>query len=420
MPSLVDLISQRFNGMFNAPGPPGYVDDPSMGGLVAALQGRTMPGAMPAMPTVPLPNSIAMQQPQSPQPPQMGMGGPPGAPMPPPQPSPQTQPQAPMGAPQQPQQRGLAGFLNSPKGDALMGLLAGWAQGGTVQQSLGAGGVGAVEGMKQGKKNKTLQMFLDSQPNMDPAIKGMLSSDPDLARQYIATMLKGGAEGTTAEITNWKFAQEHPDFAKMIGNQGGSLFGTPVPYVKPDGSMGYALPSRSGETVDMAAPGGGTYLGPGGVASEKAAGAKQGEAAFNLPSVERAIGVLQGNVSKLLTEPGLSRVTGLYGANTPNITGEARKAQSYIDQVLGGTFLAAYNDLRGAGAITESEGAKAVDAYNRLRATNMDTEDYKQALADFNEQLNTMLAVARQKAAKPAQHGTTDGGGVVDYQDFFK
>lgn len=322
------LDSIMFGQRFNPAPAQGYDPGTLPPELLQALQKKAM--GLPAMPTTPLGNNIA-SQPQAPpqgvaqwngpQAPQSAMAyAPQNTPQQPPMPM-QQPPQMPQQAPQ-PMQAGmlgggnkgilggLQGFLNGPKGDALMGLLSGWAQGGTMQQSLGGGAVGAMGGLKSGKRKQQIDRYLQS-AQLDPQMKEFLAGNPDLAEKYVMQVMMPNGDGQTAEIKNWKFAQEHPDFAKMIGNQGGSMFGTPVPFAKPDGSIGYALTSRNGDVVDMQAPGGGKFLGPFDKANMSAEGKSRGDAtgdavaAFNsmtskMPSLENVVGQL-GDLAKTAT-----------------------------------------------------------------------------------------------------------------------
>lgn len=137
--------------------------------------------------------------------------------------------------------------------------------------------------------------------------------------------------------------------------------------------------------------------------SAEAQGTRQGEAAANLPLVEASADRMVRAIDDALNDPALSRVTGPLQSLLPNITGEANRAQSKLDQILGGTFLQAYNDLRGGGQITEKEGEKATAAYNRLTSTGMNDQDYREALVEFRTEVLKLVEVARRKASAPGQ-----------------
>jgi hypothetical protein len=93
------------------------------------------------------------------------------------------------------------------------------------------------------------------------------------------------------------------------------------------------------------------------------------------------IGGIQGYIPKVLQTEGMAG------------------AQARIDEVQGGTFLAAYQTLRGAGAITDKEGAKATDALNRLNKQGVSEKEYRAALKEFKEEVGKLREIARKKAA---------------------
>ena len=131
-------------------------------------------------------------------------------------------------------------------------------------------------------------------------------------------------------------------------------------------------------------------------------GEAQGKAAINLPLAENSAQRMIGAIDTLLTpNSGLDRVTGTVYGRLPewtNTSEEAKNAQSQIDYINGNTFLQAYNDLRGAGAITEKEGEAAQAAYNRLRSQQLGTESYKKALAEFRSEVVKLRDIARDRA----------------------
>ena len=137
-------------------------------------------------------------------------------------------------------------------------------------------------------------------------------------------------------------------------------------------------------------------------------GEAQGKAAINLPLAENSAQRMIGAIDTLLSpNSGLERVTGTVYGRLPewtNTSEEAKNAQSQIDYINGNTFLQAYNDLRGAGAITEKEGEAAQAAYNRLRSQQLGTESYKKALAEFRGEVVKL----REKLNWFRNPGTTD------------
>jgi hypothetical protein len=70
---------------------------------------------------------------------------------------------------------------------------------------------------------------------------------------------------------------------------------------------------------------------------------------------------------------------------------------SQLEQVQGGTFMQAFNNLKGGGQITEQEGAKATAAIARLNPRQSE-EGFNKALMDFDG----VLAQAQARATKSA------------------
>jgi hypothetical protein len=152
-------------------------------------------------------------------------------------------------------------------------------------------------------------------------------------------------------------------------------------------------------------------------ARDKAMGAEQGtsqaKAQFNLPQVESAAARMLKQIEELETDTSLDSITGLVGgriAEKYHTEGMSR-AQSRINQIAGGTFLQAYNELRGGGAITEEEGKQAKASYTRLANQTMGTPDYRKALAEAREETLKLVELAKRKAAGGAASAPAAPGG---------
>ena len=88
--------------------------------------------------------------------------------------------------------------------------------------------------------------------------------------------------------------------------------------------------------------------------------------------------------------PGMSTSVGAKGieynfgmAKEPYGGTKAADFYTLLEQVQGGTFMQAFNNLKGAGQITEQEGAKATAAIARLNARQSE-EGFAKALMDFD------------------------------------
>lgn len=147
--------------------------------------------------------------------------------------------------------------------------------------------------------------------------------------------------------------------------------------------------------------------------SEKAAGKAEGEAKASLATVEGAANELLSSIDSLDNDPYLSGMVGPRNSRLPNITADSARVQSKMDQIGGQAFMQAFNSLRGAGQITEQEGAKATAAMARLN-TAQSEQDYKAALNELRGVVNRALDRARQRAgaSSPSSGASRTSSGI--------
>lgn len=138
-------------------------------------------------------------------------------------------------------------------------------------------------------------------------------------------------------------------------------------------------------------------------------GKARGIAEASLPTVLNASQRMLATIDAVDQDPNLDKVTGFVGGRIPkHLQTEAMaETQSRVEQIQGQTFLQAYNDLRGAGQITEREGAAAQAAYNRLTTQTMGTKAYRAALKEFRGEVDKLVGIAKQKA------GVSDNGNTL-------
>jgi hypothetical protein len=107
------------------------------------------------------------------------------------------------------------------------------------------------------------------------------------------------------------------------------------------------------------------------------------------------------------TAVGVSGITGGFGAAGFIPGTSTTDFKERFKQIGGQTFLAAYETIRGAGQITEQEGAKATAALNRMSLAQSEVEFIK-AAREFEENVTKGMELARKRAGMPAQ--TQQGG----------
>jgi hypothetical protein len=106
------------------------------------------------------------------------------------------------------------------------------------------------------------------------------------------------------------------------------------------------------------------------------------EAAAAAPGQISLFNTIEFQVNDLLNDPYLPNMLGPIPSRTPNITADAARVQSKMDQISGGAFLQARQLLKGGGAITDFESKKAEQAFLRMNDA-MNIEDYTKAMNDF-------------------------------------
>ena len=133
-----------------------------------------------------------------------------------------------------------------------------------------------------------------------------------------------------------------------------------------------------------------------------------------IPQVEENIRLLD----ELTSQKGLPYAVGtgrfsagayLYGMRKEPIPGSVEADfMARLDQVQGKNFLTAFNQLRGAGQITELEGAKAQDALGRLKTTQSEGA-FRQSVAELRGILQAGLdrSKARLGTQAPSDTATT-------------
>jgi len=161
--------------------------------------------------------------------------------------------------------------------------------------------------------------------------------------------------------------------------------------------------SRDGKLVASQMPPNVTPVPAEVLAFRKAAATEQGQGAgkakVDLPAVRTNANMMLDAIDAIEKDDNLPAMTEGLSAWLPNITEKSRASAARIDQVQGKAFLQAYAGLRGGGAITEAEGAKATASLSRLQELRVGTAEYKQALDDRRWEVQALVALAEQKAA---------------------
>lgn len=156
----------------------------------------------------------------------------------------------------------------------------------------------------------------------------------------------------------------------------------------------------------------------------EAEGKAMGTARSNLPTALQTANSMIRNIDEVIADPNRENVTGWQAADwyanpsgpgQPHLLGIPLNPLAYtptasstetsrerIRQVQGQAFMQAYAAIRGAGAISDQEGARAAAAITRLDNLKQGDEDYTNALHDARREIFELYNTARAKAGLPA------------------
>lgn len=281
------------------------------------------------------------------------------------------------------------------------------------------------------QKNKTYDFFKQNAPEyaqMMDAGMPVSKAWEEYTQQRVAKKGQGYINAGGGNLFN-------SDTGEWVSAPGGGAEGvaglTPVWLRdKSTGQMVLGQMTKDGKVLKSELPEGDYEpVGPYEKSFETNRGAKAGEAVGTaegaLPGVSQMAQHIASQVEDLKSDPYLPNMLGPVDSRLPNVTADAARVQGKIDQLKGGAFLQARQMLKGGGAITDYEGQKAEAAWTRLQ-TAQRPEDFTAALDEFNYYVQQGLAKLEQQAGMGAPRApgygspsAPQGGGVVDYTDYF-
>lgn len=328
-------------------------------------------------------------------------------------------------AQQQPQQQGGPDFGNN-----LMTGFQSFANSGSLLGGLANGIAGLSTGQRQdpagiAQQNQNTMFRAYQQAGLSPSQAMIATLNPKVGEQLL-----GGGE--TSDIKEYHFAKkEDPSltFAKFMQQKksvSGEYGMTPIWGVK-DGKPAILQLGKSGSAVQagmpegfelsrdpikVEGPTGTSILDPqtrqviqfipkdvAGAAKAHEIGQAEGQATVNLPTAIATAENTLKSIDQLEKHPG-KKSWGAFGlgAMLPDRPGsDVRGFAALLDQVKGQNFMTAFQSLKGAGAITETEGTKAEKAQARLDRAQSE-KDFDIALKDLKDVVTAGMERARQKA----------------------
>lgn len=162
-----------------------------------------------------------------------------------------------------------------------------------------------------------------------------------------------------------------------------------VPVYAQGGKVGYAAGGQGGlgNLIQM-----GNEAARGNAAAE-AAGKVQGTNAANLPQTTGTMDLALKNIDEVLKDPALPNVVGTIAGRVPAIGGHQADLVNKISQLQSQTMLQGFQQLRGAGRITQAEMFKAGEALARLNRVGS-VDGFRGALQDLRD----VVTAARTRA----------------------
>jgi len=131
---------------------------------------------------------------------------------------------------------------------------------------------------------------------------------------------------------------------------------------------------------------------------QEAVGKSQGTSIQSLPAAETSVGNAIETINRIRQHPGLDMGTGATGVLMRRVPGtEAYNFDALNRQAQGQSFMAARESLKGAGQVTDFEGAKGEQAIANLDAAQS-KEQYLTALANLERMMKASLDDLRKKA----------------------
>lgn len=336
---------------------------------------------------------------------------------------------------------GLLDSIQNPLFLGGIGMMGGGVDG--LQKGLLAGGQMQEQRKKQAQQ-QALQQGIMGMPNLTEQDKQILANSPELATHALSQMYgnkfdpMADLKRKTAEANYQQTIAENgmfPTKQKLLEAQAAkaqreAAGGGETPSnvrewqyfqtLPPEKQQQYLSMKRAEKYYDL----GTSYarpdpLSPGqisgsmpkdvsGVASMKEQGEAQGKALADLPRQIDNASVALKTIDAIEKHPGKQWGVGAVGI-VPGIPGtQQRGFVNLVDQAKGQVFLQAFNSLRGGGAITDAEGAKATQALSRLdRAQSQ--QDFDTALGDLKAIINSGLS--RAKASSMARPVNIQRGG---------
>jgi hypothetical protein len=250
-------------------------------------------------------------------------------------------------------------------------------------------------------------------PEQATLFKGM-GAPADIIEKQAFPGLSGSSQNLGMELRYWKTADGKLHAGQLMPGGGvkevalpaGAEWAPQTQYL--DVGTGYQAAPKIGAQPGQVIP-----KDVAGEAAQKETGKSQAEVKQLLPAAEAATNDATALIDNLLADQnGMQWAVGAssgYGALIPGTPGYDYAAR--VDNLKGKVFLQAYQQLRGAGAITEQEGQAATAAIANLDRAQSEPQ-FQMALTQLRDILQRGYQNLRIKAGQGAPAPSGNGGGA--------
>ena len=237
---------------------------------------------------------------------------------------------------------------------------------------------------KKAEKSKNKTIVALQNMGMDKGELDLLAENPELLKVAAQAMYKARTgQDTTAEIKTMEWmTQGLPEDQKLLARRmavGLEPKASSVKFQNLGTSIGVFANGQQVGTLPI------DYAG---VEREKALGAASGEAQVQYPQIVGRLDDSIGVIDRVLKMPNFDDAFGVLESRMPTLSQETRDVEIAIEQVQKGQFLAAIDQLRGLGALSNAEGAAATAAQTSLNLA-MSPAAARKELARLKEIMET-------------------------------
>ncbi len=322
------------------------------------------------------------------------------------------------------------GMMGDP--EMMLALGSGLLSGGTFGEQVGGafGNAAALKAQRKGlgaeaqKLNKTVEFLRKVNPELAAAVDAGAMSPGDAYKTHLSAQQpkQTDFDMRAAVAQQYGIDPNSPEGrAFILGGKyvdpnnpaGGTEYGlNPIYATDAKGGTVLMVPGKDGSIKQLPVPEGVKPLAPYDKAFEAARGREAGQylgnqqatAKKDVSAADQALSVLD----QIETSPYLDRGTGFssFGNAIPGTGGY--DFQNLVNQAKSGAFLAAIQQMRGLGQLSNAEGDTARAAISRMD-TATSKEAFLKALADYRAIIETGKANA---ISNLPQSGANAGGGI--------